>query len=84
MEKRKMLTLDLNRSSILTTDLATIIAFHNEGSETYTLEELAGYVKGRKAHIPHSLRNMIITQLSNELVVMSDGENIDIVISEIP
>jgi hypothetical protein len=82
--ERKNLEVSFKRSSVLTEDISKLVAFHNEGSETYSLDDIVGYLKGRRSSFPFVLRNMAIEKLYNELVIKIDGEKIDMTISEKP
>lgn len=83
MEK-KNLEVSFKRSSVLTEDISKLAAFHNEGSENYSLDDVVGYLKGRRASFPFVLRDMVIEKLYGELVIKIDGENVDFTISEKP
>lgn len=82
--ENKNLEVSFKRSSVLTEDISKLVAFHNEGSENYSLDDIVGYLKGRKPSFTHTLRNMVIEKLYNELVIKIDGENVDFTISEKP
>jgi hypothetical protein len=82
MKKRTELQPIIKREGILNNCLCTLIAFHNEDKGTYTLQEILGYCKGKISEYPATLKNIILTNMEDELVIMEDGQNISIIIKE--
>lgn len=73
----------IKRKGILNNELFNLIAVHNENKIAYTLDEINSYCKGKRCEYPSTLENAVFSHLSNELIVMENGQDITVIIKEI-
>jgi hypothetical protein len=72
----------IKREGILNNSLCSLIAFHNEGKGTYSLQDILSYCKGKIVEYPNTLKNIMLTIMEDELIVLENGEHISICIKE--
>lgn len=73
----------VKKRGIMNNDIFNLIAMHNEGKVTYSLNEVASYCKGKMCEYPNTLENAIFSELSNELIIMENGKDITLIIKEV-
>lgn len=72
----------IKKRGIMNNDMFNLIAMHNEGKCTYTLNEIHSYCKGKICEYPNTLENSTFSHLSNELIIMENGKDITLIIKE--
>lgn len=82
MTKRTNLQPTIKKRGILNNSLFELIAYHNEGKGTYSLQDILSYCKGKRVEFPSTLENMIMAISESEFTLMEDGENVNLIIKE--
>lgn len=72
----------IKKRGILNNCLFELIAYHNEGKGTYSLQDILSYCKGKRVEYPATLENMMMAISESEFTLMEDGENITIIVKE--
>jgi hypothetical protein len=83
MTKRTELQATVKKRGILNNTLFELIAFHNEGKGTYSLQDILSYCKGKRTEYPNTLENMIMAISENDFTIMEDGVAVNLIIKEI-
>jgi hypothetical protein len=79
---KKELQMTIKRNGALNEFICNIIGVYNEGKEHYTLVEISAILKGKKINMPHTLENLNILHLGNEIIVSENGKDISVIIEE--
>lgn len=83
MENKNEFQVSIKKLGILSNDVFRLIAFNNEGKDSYSLEEIHNYLRIKKSEYPAHLRDMKLVQLGDEIVIMEDGESTTLIIQKI-
>lgn len=86
---KKEFQIKIYKDNFLLKSLVEIIGNHNENDNALlkikendlTLDDLNGYIRSHKYYLS-SLRNLVSEIVMDELVVMTDGENVSFIIQE--
>ena len=59
-----------------------MIAFYNEGSQTYTLQEINAILKGKRIDFPSTLDKLSTIHLGDEIIISENGKDVSVIIEE--
>lgn len=80
--KTTELTILLKKKGILNSIMAVIVAHHNEGLNSFTITDIAGYAKCKSAEFPFTLQRIEIKIDKHKITIMEDGLKPNIIIEE--